>query len=79
MCTENSSRLPDLGDRRHDCEQEEADAEREEPDAPAGDRLASARERSRAHGVGARDDDDRHQLQRLERPARQQGGLIHLP
>ena len=79
MWKEKSSSSPIVGDRGGDREHEERDAEGEERDAPAGNGLLAARERPRTHGVGDGDERDRRELQRLERPARQQGRLAHRP
>ena len=69
--------LADLRDRRGDGDDEQRDAEREERDAPAGNGLLATRERARADGVRDRDEHDRRELERLERPARQQRRLVH--
>ena len=66
--------LADRGDRRRDGDHEQGDSEREERDAPAGHGLAAPRERARADGVRDRDRRDRHELERVDRPARQRHG-----
>jgi hypothetical protein len=69
--------LADGSQRRRDGDEEQHEPEREEPDAPARHGLPAAGERSGTHAVGNRDQHDRCELERIERPAREQGGLVH--
>ena len=70
--------LADLGDRRRDGDDQEPDPEGEESEPPAGDGLVSARERACTNGIRDCNEDDRRELERLERPARQQRRLVHV-
>ena len=69
-----------LGDRRQrrgDRNDEEHDPEREEADPPTRYRLPALGERPRPHAVRERDQHDRGELERVERPAREERGLVH--
>ena len=69
--------LSDDRDRRRECDHEEREAEGEERDPPARHRLVAAGKRPCPHGVGDADEDDRRELEQVERPARQQRRLVH--
>ena len=69
--------LGDGRERRGDRDDEEQDPEREERHSPAGHRLPALGEGPRPHAVGDRDQHDRRELERIERPAREQGRLVH--
>ena len=69
--------LGDGCERRGDRDDEEHDPEREEADPPPRYRLPAPGERSRPHAVRDRDQHDRGELERVERPAREQGRVVH--
>ena len=69
--------LSDGRDRRRDGDDEEGDSERVERDPPPRHRLPATGERPCPYRVGDCDEDDGRELQRVERPARQQGRLVH--
>jgi hypothetical protein len=69
--------LADPRDRRSDRDDEERDAEREERDAPPRNRLAAASESARPDAVRERDQGDRGELERIERPAGPERRVVH--
>jgi hypothetical protein len=62
--------LADRVNGRDKRDEQECDAGRKEPDPPAGDRRSARSQRGHATRVEHRDEDDRDDLQRVERPAR---------
>ena len=71
--------LSDRRQRRGEGEHEQHEPEREERDPPGGHGATPARERARANAVGHREHGDGRQLQRVERPARQEREAEHAP
>ena len=69
--------LADLRDGGRDGDDQERDPEGEQRDAPARHRLPAARHRASPQRVGDGDERDRRELERVDRPARQEGRLAH--
>ena len=69
--------LCDDRDRRRECDHEERQTEGEERDPPSRHRLVAAGKCPCPHAVGDADEDDRCELEQVERPARQQRRLVH--